>query len=171
MSVSGHRQTFQNLSKHFSRLLEGDQPGDPHSPRDGGWWSHMGWLLVGESKHNNTPLMSKYAPDLAKDRFYVWLNNYHWWALTRLAPGGGPGHLLKSQPASHLSLPASFCVLAHEPQPSMVTTQNAMANPRSWTTNTSSPHQRHGECPLNTAAGRSVNPPAGMIAAPAAGGR
>jgi stearoyl-CoA desaturase (delta-9 desaturase) len=22
--------------------------------------------------------MSKYAPDLAKDRFYVWLNNYHW---------------------------------------------------------------------------------------------
>ena len=22
--------------------------------------------------------MSKYAPDLAKHRFYVWLNNYHW---------------------------------------------------------------------------------------------
>ena len=22
--------------------------------------------------------MSKYAPDLAKDHFYVWLNNYHW---------------------------------------------------------------------------------------------
>jgi stearoyl-CoA desaturase (delta-9 desaturase) len=22
--------------------------------------------------------MSKYAPDLAKRRFYVWLNNYHW---------------------------------------------------------------------------------------------
>lgn len=55
-----------------------DKPGDPHSPRDGAWWSHIGWLLVGESKHNNTNLMGKYAPDLAKDRFYVWLNNWHW---------------------------------------------------------------------------------------------
>jgi stearoyl-CoA desaturase (delta-9 desaturase) len=54
-----------------------DKPGDPHSPRDGTWWAHVGWLLTGESKHNNTRLMSKYAPDLAKDRYYVWLNTYH----------------------------------------------------------------------------------------------
>jgi stearoyl-CoA desaturase (delta-9 desaturase) len=38
----------------------------------------MGWLLAGESQHSNTLVMSKYAPDLAKDRFYVWLNDYHW---------------------------------------------------------------------------------------------
>jgi stearoyl-CoA desaturase (delta-9 desaturase) len=55
-----------------------DQPGDPHSPREGAWWSHMGWILMGETKHNNTRLLAKYAPDLAKDRFYVWLNGYHW---------------------------------------------------------------------------------------------
>ncbi len=55
-----------------------DRPGDPHSPHDGAWWAHIGWLLVGESKHNNTKLMAKYAPDLAKDRFYVLLNDYHW---------------------------------------------------------------------------------------------
>jgi len=55
-----------------------DKPGDPHSPRDGAWWSHIGWLLVGESKHNNTNLMAKYAPDLARDPFYVVLNKYHW---------------------------------------------------------------------------------------------
>jgi stearoyl-CoA desaturase (Delta-9 desaturase) len=55
-----------------------DKPGDPHSPRDGAWWSHIGWLLVGESKHNNTKLMAKYAPDLAKDPFYATLNTYHW---------------------------------------------------------------------------------------------
>ena len=66
------------VATHRIHHQKSDLPGDPHSPRDGGWWSHMGWLLVGESKHNNTPLMSKYAPDLAKDRFYVWLNNYHW---------------------------------------------------------------------------------------------
>ena len=55
-----------------------DQEGDPHSPRDGAWWAHVGWILFGEAKHNNTRLMSKYAPDLAKQKFYVWLNNYHW---------------------------------------------------------------------------------------------
>ena len=48
-----------------------DKPGDPHSPHDGAWWAHIGWILVGESKHNNTKLMAKYAPDLAKDPFYV----------------------------------------------------------------------------------------------------
>jgi stearoyl-CoA desaturase (delta-9 desaturase) len=29
--------------------------------------------------------MSKYAPDLAKQRFYVWLNNYHWAPLVALS--------------------------------------------------------------------------------------
>ena len=55
-----------------------DQPGDPHSPREGAWWAHVGWILMGETKHNNTKLLAKYAPDLAKYRFYVWLNDYHW---------------------------------------------------------------------------------------------
>ena len=55
-----------------------DQAGDPHSPREGAWWAHVGWILVGETKHNNTKLLAKYSPDLAKDRFYVWLNGYHW---------------------------------------------------------------------------------------------
>ena len=66
------------VATHRIHHQKSDQPGDPHSPRDGGWWAHMGWLLVGESKHGNTPLMSKYAPDLVKDRFYVWLDRYHW---------------------------------------------------------------------------------------------
>jgi len=55
-----------------------DKPGDPHSPREGAWWAHIGWLLTGESKHNDTKLMAKYAPDLAKDPFYAYLNTYHW---------------------------------------------------------------------------------------------
>ena len=72
------------VATHRIHHQKSDQPGDPHSPRDGGWWAHIGWLLVGESKHNNTPLMSKYAPDLAKHRFYVWLNTWHWVPLVLL---------------------------------------------------------------------------------------
>ena len=66
------------VATHRIHHQKSDQPGDPHSPRDGAWWSHMGWILIGEAKHNNTRLMAKYAPDLAKHRFYLWLNDYHW---------------------------------------------------------------------------------------------
>jgi stearoyl-CoA desaturase (Delta-9 desaturase) len=66
------------VATHRIHHQKSDQQGDPHSPRDGAWWAHVGWILVGEAKHNNTRLMAKYAPDIAKDRFYVWLNNYHW---------------------------------------------------------------------------------------------
>src|SRR6266704_1050935 len=31
-----------------------DKEGDPHSPHDGGFWAHIGWIIFGESKHNNT---------------------------------------------------------------------------------------------------------------------
>ncbi len=66
------------VATHRLHHQKSDQPGDPHSPHDGKWWSHMGWILFGETNHNNTVVMSRYAPDLAKHRFYVWLNNYHW---------------------------------------------------------------------------------------------
>jgi stearoyl-CoA desaturase (Delta-9 desaturase) len=72
-----------------------DKPGDPHSPRDGKWWSHMGWIIFGESKHNNTEMMARYTPDLAKDPFYRWLNTWHYvplvvTSLALLAIGGLP---------------------------------------------------------------------------------
>jgi stearoyl-CoA desaturase (delta-9 desaturase) len=72
------------VATHRLHHQKSDQPGDPHSPRDGAWWSHVGWILLGETNHNNTRVLSKYAPDLAKDPFYVWLNNYHWVPLTIL---------------------------------------------------------------------------------------
>ena len=72
--VATHRVHHQNS----------DLPGDPHTPHDGGFWAHMGWIIFGEAKHNNTQLMSRYAPDLARDRFYLWLNTYHYVPLVTL---------------------------------------------------------------------------------------
>jgi fatty-acid desaturase len=66
------------VATHHIHHRNADRPGDPHSPQDGGWWAQAGWLLFGEANHSNTRKMSKYAPDLAKHRFYLWLNNYHW---------------------------------------------------------------------------------------------
>jgi fatty-acid desaturase len=68
-----------------------DKPGDPHSPRDGKWWSHMGWILRG-SLHSETTMLSRYAPDLQSNRFYQWLAVWHWLPITitgiALAIGG-----------------------------------------------------------------------------------
>ena len=66
------------VATHRIHHQKSDQPGDPHSPRDGAFWAHIGWILFGDAVHDNTRAMAKYAPDLARHRFYVWLNNYHW---------------------------------------------------------------------------------------------
>jgi fatty-acid desaturase len=55
----------------------------------------MGWLLFGQALHNETKTLSKYAPDLAKDPFYLWLSKWHWLpsvilALILAAIGGFP---------------------------------------------------------------------------------
>lgn len=73
------------VATHRIHHQKSDRDGDPHSPRDGGFWAHVGWLLFGEANHSNTRKMSKYAPDLAKHRFYIWLNNYHWAPMLVLA--------------------------------------------------------------------------------------
>ncbi len=55
-----------------------DKEGDPHTPRDGKWWSHLIWMLVGEASNANEADMKKYAPDLMKDPFLRWLTKYHY---------------------------------------------------------------------------------------------
>ena len=63
-----------------------DKPGDPHSPRDGKWWSHMGWILHGSLRNRNS-LLTRYAPDLSRDPFYVWLSRWHWVPVTIVGIG------------------------------------------------------------------------------------
>jgi len=65
------------VATHRVHHQHSDKDGDPHTPKHGGFWAHMGWIIFGEPKHNDTKKMAKYAPDLAKDAFYVWLNNWH----------------------------------------------------------------------------------------------
>jgi len=73
------------VAVHRVHHQKSDRAGDPHSPLHGGFfWSHVGWIVFGEGNHTNTKLMSKYAPDLARHRFYVWLNNWHWLPLAVL---------------------------------------------------------------------------------------
>ncbi|HEX8139930.1 MAG TPA: fatty acid desaturase [Pyrinomonadaceae bacterium] len=63
-----------------------DTEGDPHSPRDGKWWSHIGWMLKGTAQQHDAQTVKRYAPDLVKDPFYVWLNR--WYFVPVIALGG-----------------------------------------------------------------------------------
>ena len=66
------------VATHRVHHQKSDQEGDPHSPREGGWWAHMGWILTGEGLHRDKAVLSKYAPDLCRDGFYRWLSAWHW---------------------------------------------------------------------------------------------
>jgi fatty-acid desaturase len=75
--VATHRVHHQFADKH----------GDPHTPRDGKWWSHILWMMVGESTHCDIEKCGKYAPDMVKDKFLVWLSTYHYLPLIAVSIG------------------------------------------------------------------------------------
>ncbi len=55
-----------------------DKEGDPHSPREGTYWAHMGWIFTGKAMHHDTEVLRRYVPDLSKDPFHVALTKWHW---------------------------------------------------------------------------------------------
>jgi fatty-acid desaturase len=63
--VSGHRQ---------HHLYTEDVDKDPYSARRGFWWSHMLWLLYPRGEFFKRTTYQKYAPDLARDPYYRWLD-------------------------------------------------------------------------------------------------
>ena len=64
-----------------------DGPGDPHTPRDGGWWAHIGWMLKGTAQSHDRETKERYAPDMMKDKFHVLANNFYWVPVIFLAAG------------------------------------------------------------------------------------
>jgi stearoyl-CoA desaturase (delta-9 desaturase) len=72
-----------------------DREGDPHSPREGTYWAHIGWIFTGRARHHDTRVLARYAPDLTRDRVHVALSTWHWVpqvavGLILLAVGGVP---------------------------------------------------------------------------------
>src|ERR1043165_4234514 len=50
---------------HRIHHAHADAPGDPHTPRDGGWWSHIGWILSGTAQQYPSAIKARYAPAMA----------------------------------------------------------------------------------------------------------
>ncbi len=66
------------VATHRIHHQNSDQPGDPHSPREGALWAHIGWIIMGKGMHHDTEILKRYAPDLCKDPFHVFMSKWHW---------------------------------------------------------------------------------------------
>ncbi len=66
-TFSGEGSAITWVANHRKHHAHSDKPGDPHSPHDGPWWSHMFWFTPCFGKTWHEELTSKYAPDLRKD--------------------------------------------------------------------------------------------------------
>jgi stearoyl-CoA desaturase (delta-9 desaturase) len=56
-----------------------DRRPDPHSPLVNFFWSHMGWLMVENREYETVLVFEKYARDILRDRFYLWLERNLAW--------------------------------------------------------------------------------------------
>jgi fatty-acid desaturase len=65
------------VATHRKHHQFADKEGDPHSPRDGKWWAHVGWILVGNALRQDQETLDRYVPDLQEDKFHVWITVYH----------------------------------------------------------------------------------------------
>jgi sn-1 stearoyl-lipid 9-desaturase len=51
---------------------------DPHSPTNGTYWSHMGWIFRGTAQNQPESAQLRYAPDLMKDKVHIFMSKYYW---------------------------------------------------------------------------------------------
>ena len=57
------------VATHRRHHQHSDADHDPHTPRHGGFWAHMGWILFGDAMHNDITITARYAPDLGARSF------------------------------------------------------------------------------------------------------
>jgi stearoyl-CoA desaturase (delta-9 desaturase) len=83
------------VATHRIHHAHTETPHDPHTPRDGKLWAHMGWIFTGTAQQHGEAVLRRYTPDLMKDPVHVWLNRFFYvpviaLGLLLLAIGGWP---------------------------------------------------------------------------------
>ena len=62
-----------------------DEAQDPHSPLVSFLWAHLQWIYVENRELNRLGIYDRYAKDILRDRFYVWLERGNTWVLVIVA--------------------------------------------------------------------------------------
>lgn len=50
---------------------------DPHSPREGSYWAHIGWIFRGTAQNQPEAAVHRYSPDLLRDPVLRFLDKYY----------------------------------------------------------------------------------------------
>ncbi len=81
-TLAGEGPPIMWVSTHRKHHRYSDEPLDPHSPYDGGWWAHMLWTFPRHGSAYWAQLYRQYAPDLLKSPFLRMLDRtFLWWHL------------------------------------------------------------------------------------------
>jgi len=96
--ASGQGSPLMWTATHRLHHQRSDQEGDPHSPLDGKWWSHITWLFVNHSAEQRALIYRRYVPDLVdRPMLQFFEKTYGWWlvvfGVSLLAIGGLPALL------------------------------------------------------------------------------
>ena len=73
MAIEGHPIEWVSAHRHHHQQCDKDL--DPHSPMDGFYWSHIGWLL--DTNNNKILTDTSNAKDLKSQAFYRALKKYY----------------------------------------------------------------------------------------------
>jgi stearoyl-CoA desaturase (delta-9 desaturase) len=72
--TSGQKGVLWWAAHHRAHHRHADRPADVHSPRDGFWWAHVGWIL--STRHASYD--SRRVGDFARFPELRWLDRHHW---------------------------------------------------------------------------------------------
>jgi stearoyl-CoA desaturase (delta-9 desaturase) len=67
-TLAGEGTPLDWTADHRKHHKHSDQIGDPHSPHEGPWWSHMFWLAYHTHNGDRAAHLQKWVPDLYKER-------------------------------------------------------------------------------------------------------
>lgn len=72
--LAGEGGVIQWVADHRAHHQFTDRPGDPHTPRDGFWWSHVAWTLPFYDDETKQRHYERYCPDLLADPVMVFID-------------------------------------------------------------------------------------------------
>ena len=72
--LAGEGSAIHWVADHRRHHAHSDKAGDPHSPRDGAWWSHMLWFVPRVNRDHNERYHRRWVPDLMRDPVFVFLD-------------------------------------------------------------------------------------------------
>lgn len=72
--TSGQKGVLWWAAHHRDHHRYSDGPADIHSPRDGFWWAHLGWIL--DRRHDDYD--PRRVADFGRFRELRWLDRHHW---------------------------------------------------------------------------------------------